>query len=763
MLNVRACFKIRAACGFALRGLRSALSIFSLLMLTSAAQANTPVSFSFQGVLTAPDGSPSADHVKLRLQILAPNECVLYEEESAEIDLSTSGGRFSVSVGGPLVSSKRTASDAGLAMKDVYSNAPVALRSPASNCSSGYTPTAGDKRKLRVTVLNSSGVVDTLTPDQILEAVPFAVTAQTLQGKEPGNFVQTNATLTQTKMDELAAGTSSLYVRADGSNLVAPLSANNQRISQVSSPTGATDAVNKSYADSKLAGQAVDISTAPTDGQVLVWNNSLSKWMSTSPLDTSVLGHARANVPACTSTQASRWDGSAWSCITAGGAPAGGGATSHATTTGAVQLVTSTKINDFNFAEGGTVTLPNATSLSNGGSHFTLINSQSEVLPVFDYTGKFLYGMSSGSASDVYLFDNTTSAGEWRLSGPTTSSGLERKIVDTGYTGGGTGSVYADFISGSKYLVVYSKNTPDNKVVGRIVDINTTTKTVTAWGAEIDLVTSSSSISWVRVISSTKALVNANSSLYLLTLAPGSDSFTVDSSLATNCSSGVGRISGLNYFCWSSSSFYRYTISGSTITEKPLSSIPFDLVTFEILDSGHGILFGKFYSSSNYNFKAIAVDLTGEMALIGSALTFGSTTYYSYGSESMSTSSTAPVSTTSALVLFKSDSNATTMYKMTVDGSYNVSSTVGATLGYGSNQAQFVKIETNLYLTYPVNYGGSTERKQVINPASMTLALTPSKHSDCWGHRYAIGKCLYFTSISVGGVNKAAVRLEAGY
>ncbi|MBN8537175.1 MAG: hypothetical protein J0M15_08975 [Deltaproteobacteria bacterium] len=135
--------------------------------------------FNFQGnLLSDSTGSPITTATALVFEVLDPSgTCLLYQE--AQSVTPDSEGFFSVKVG----SGTRAAAavDGGALWKDIFQNNTTV--SARTNCS-GYTPAAYDGRKLRVTV---NGVV--LSPDFSMSSVPMATVAESLQGKQPQDFV----------------------------------------------------------------------------------------------------------------------------------------------------------------------------------------------------------------------------------------------------------------------------------------------------------------------------------------------------------------------------------------------------------------------------------------------------------------------------------------------------------------------------------------------------------------------------------------------
>lgn len=168
--------------------------IFTLTLISTTSFAeDSPQSFVYQGRLFSSDGtSPLTDVVDLTIGIVDPSgNCLLYEEVHNNVDLGPTAGIFSVEVGSPIASQKRTSRDSGLAMGKVYSNSGAQIRATGTNCTSGYTPAAGDSRKLRITVTSHSlGIPLTLSPDQAINSQPSSIVAQSLQGLSVPDLIQ---------------------------------------------------------------------------------------------------------------------------------------------------------------------------------------------------------------------------------------------------------------------------------------------------------------------------------------------------------------------------------------------------------------------------------------------------------------------------------------------------------------------------------------------------------------------------------------------
>ncbi len=210
---------------------RSILMFSSLTMALTALPAQAasgPGAFSYEGRLYDLSGTPSAQTVTFTLGIYDKNgTCLLRSEQFTAIDLSQSNGYFSLTVGKGTL----TGSDPGRTMIEVFANGAA-----INGASCVFNSAAGDARKLRVTVWDGVASTD-LTPDVEIGTAPFAMVADTLQGKAPIDFLQVPggaSQLTQANLDSvfataanvgemqaLAAGNSTKYAKATTSTGIA--------------------------------------------------------------------------------------------------------------------------------------------------------------------------------------------------------------------------------------------------------------------------------------------------------------------------------------------------------------------------------------------------------------------------------------------------------------------------------------------------------------------------------------------------------------
>ncbi len=193
--------------------------------------AEGPGSFSYEGRIYNEFGEPSSATVRIILRVMDPaGTCVLREEKSDAIDLSTTAGFFSVAVGQGTVGGV----DPGLTLVQIFANGSSVVGKTEANASCTYAPTAGAGRKLRV-IIEENSTHTALTPDVSIGTAPYAIAADSLQGLPPSAFLQprssSSTALTQANLESLfsltripalqalADGTSSVYVKksSDGS------------------------------------------------------------------------------------------------------------------------------------------------------------------------------------------------------------------------------------------------------------------------------------------------------------------------------------------------------------------------------------------------------------------------------------------------------------------------------------------------------------------------------------------------------------------
>ncbi len=186
------------------------LLIFSSSLAFAVGELSQTFTLDGQLMLAGTTTVLSDAHAKVVVEILDPSlNCLLYEEQQY-IDTTNSDGYFSIQVGSLTGAGKRTGLDPGRTMLQVYQNtvAIVAANAPTKTCAGLlYTPAANDGRVFRLIVTpTATGVPDTLSPDTVLDSVPTALVAQTLQGYSASQFLILGAgDLTQANLQTVFA------------------------------------------------------------------------------------------------------------------------------------------------------------------------------------------------------------------------------------------------------------------------------------------------------------------------------------------------------------------------------------------------------------------------------------------------------------------------------------------------------------------------------------------------------------------------------
>lgn len=178
----------------------------ALCLLALSAQGQTHKGISFQGVIKLPGGEfPTRSGISVNARILSTNDCILREEQFTGVNIAN--GYINLAVG----TSNVVGYDPGFSMKKAMDNsAPftgLVCLSVDGSVNSGVTTfnpaTSNGGRKLRVSmVIDSVPIV----ADFNMRAMPFAVNAESLNGKSDANFINTSTNITQASVEAWFAG-----------------------------------------------------------------------------------------------------------------------------------------------------------------------------------------------------------------------------------------------------------------------------------------------------------------------------------------------------------------------------------------------------------------------------------------------------------------------------------------------------------------------------------------------------------------------------
>lgn len=267
-----------------------------------------PDDFTVEGRLYDSTGAPlnqSAVSVMFELVSESNPTCVLYREVHSPINVSSadasSAGVFALRLGsGTMTYPGTRPSLFSLFVPGTFSG--DLATAPGTSCGP-FTAAAGEHRLVRISVQVGATIDplawDTLSPNTRISSVPTAVVAQnslSLQGYGTSSFVMTDGiALTQANVANifstanynslltLLAGTSTQYIPSSPTTTV---SLNNQTLTGIKNPTGASDATNKQYVDANLGGMSLNLASMGTSsGMTLLWDQSVSQWKAGVPSD----------------------------------------------------------------------------------------------------------------------------------------------------------------------------------------------------------------------------------------------------------------------------------------------------------------------------------------------------------------------------------------------------------------------------------------------------------------------------------------------
>jgi hypothetical protein len=206
-----------------------ALIVAFVLFAESRVVAQTgPQGITLEGnIITASNLPEEASSVSFTIQIKSPGveNCVLYQE-SQTLNMTNSGGVFALSIGAGV--RPGSGYEATSSLKSAFKNAGGTISGLTCASGSSFTPAASDKRVVMITFDDGSGA-QSITQALDVQTVPYAMYADTLQGKTPTDLIQVNTTTAQvsqanlesvfdtlaniTKLQNLIAGTSSDYAK----------------------------------------------------------------------------------------------------------------------------------------------------------------------------------------------------------------------------------------------------------------------------------------------------------------------------------------------------------------------------------------------------------------------------------------------------------------------------------------------------------------------------------------------------------------------
>lgn len=184
---------------------KPSLFFIGLMMLFTVEISHAHKGITFQGVIKLPNNSyPNMSGVTARTMVLSPTNCILREEEFSSVNISN--GYINLIIG----KGTRTGSDPNLSMTEVMNNSNIFnglvcldINGNISGTTS-YDPSSGNgERKLRLHIATLG-----ITADFNMRSMPFAISAETLNGYSHSSFIRVSPNVTQNALESLVSNAS---------------------------------------------------------------------------------------------------------------------------------------------------------------------------------------------------------------------------------------------------------------------------------------------------------------------------------------------------------------------------------------------------------------------------------------------------------------------------------------------------------------------------------------------------------------------------
>ncbi len=167
-----------------------------------------PSGISIHGVIVNSQGQPEeGSSVIFNVQVVSPGaeDCVLFAE-SHTLNMQGTGGNFSFILG----QGKRqgTGFESTSTLEQIFNDGLGGFTGLTCATGSSYTPRPGDNRKVAISFVDNFGVHTVANPLNV-ESVPYAFTADNIQGFTPVNFLNLGTTpaLTQNNVENIFSET----------------------------------------------------------------------------------------------------------------------------------------------------------------------------------------------------------------------------------------------------------------------------------------------------------------------------------------------------------------------------------------------------------------------------------------------------------------------------------------------------------------------------------------------------------------------------
>lgn len=183
---------------------------FSILFLLLFFYNQSFAALNYHGrIINQSNSQPlTSSNVRFNIKIKAGATCVVYEENHDAIDMTSANGYFNLNIGEP-----------SSVVFGTFNNS-MKIDGTSVTCadSSSVNMTSVIAKSIDVQILEYDGFSYATNVAQIvgiqIKDVPVSVSARNLEGKTASQFIQVSGSVTQTALDDLAAGTSILYVQS---------------------------------------------------------------------------------------------------------------------------------------------------------------------------------------------------------------------------------------------------------------------------------------------------------------------------------------------------------------------------------------------------------------------------------------------------------------------------------------------------------------------------------------------------------------------
>lgn len=420
-------------------------------------------------------------------------------------------------------------------------------------------------------------------------------------------------------------------------------------------------------------------------------------------------------------------------------------------------------------ALGKHVTLPDATTLIEGGPRFLIRNAGGYPIGVRDSAGTLVAAVAAGGFVNLYLIDNSTAAGVWSYEGTNLEPGLI--TIDNTFSSTYAATVLKPFVA-----------LDDNKSIHFLALASgfaavAVDKTTGAVGTPLTISATASSVpKHCFKIDTTRAIVFYGEDTITLraavitlsgatTLAVGTADSVAQAGLAVEDFSGAPKIAQLSSTSYlvsyatatgaGNTSVIAFSVSGTTITNGG----KYDIITSNnvanstttyALTATTGLVLYESGAAAPYALNAVVISVSGTTCTVGTPAAIAS----SDGGGAPSLPSSCLLSATKALVVSDANNTAVNAHAITISGT---TVTIGAActveaLATASAQIEYTANSATRYNPHLSPLSTSTALLWYLDGSGISRAVVLSES----GGTVTAGAILYQSISSAGGGTSGA-------